>query len=93
MAEPFRVVTDDESEPKKSNSVGETVGINALMLGLGALSQRTIVGLSRLFTLLTVASAFWLFYSIRAEPSVPQLVLAGIYSAFVLTANFIVRKH
>jgi hypothetical protein len=94
-SEPFRVIEDDEPEgtaPPQSSPTLDTIGISALMLGLSALSKRLVVALSNLFVLLTVASAFWLFYSIRAEPTVPQLVLAGIYSAFVLAANFIVRK-
>jgi hypothetical protein len=90
MAEPFRVITDDETEPKPSRV--ESVGINALMIGLGALSQRAVIGLSKLFTLLTVASAFMLWWSVLPNPSILQLVGLGLYAVFVLAANIIARK-
>jgi len=87
-AKPFRVVSD-EIDP--ADGVAEKVGIQTLMLGLAALSQRTLVALSRLFTLLTVASVFWLFLSIPS-PSPWQLAELAMYGLFVLAANFIVRR-
>lgn len=61
-----------------------------LLVALGALSQRMIVALADLFTLLTVASAFWLWWSIPA-PNDRQIVALSIYAVFVLAANWIVR--
>jgi len=87
MAEPFRIIKE-EAEP---NEPSNELGIQALMLGLGALSQRTVVALSKLFTLATVGSAFWLFM-VHPEPNTMQLVEMGLYAAFVLAANFIVRR-
>lgn len=89
MAEPFRVIATEETPP--SNEPVNELGIQALMLGLGALSQRTVVGLSKLFTLATVGSVFWLFM-VHPEPNTMQLVEMGLYAAFVLVANFIVRN-
>lgn len=90
MAEPFRVITDEEIETPPSRQ--EAIGIEALRLGLGALAQRTIVALSRLFTLLTVASAFALWWNVLPSPSVLQLTGLGMYGLFILAANFLVRR-
>lgn len=65
--------------------------IAAITLALKALSQRALVAVSDLFTLLTVFSAFWLWHSIP-EPSVYQLIGLGMYGMFVLAANVIVRR-
>lgn len=96
-AEPFRVITDDaiENEPLPQNALdkaAERIGIDALMLGLSALSKRTLVALSNLFTLLTVASAFALWWRVLPEPSVYQLVGLSIYAVFLLIVNWLVRR-
>lgn len=92
-AEPFRIVEDEETEPAPpKTSTADTIGIEALRIGLSALSQRALVALSRLFTLLTVASAFTLWWRVLPDPSVFQLVGLSIYAAFVLTANLIVKR-
>jgi hypothetical protein len=93
MAEPFRVIGDDDLPPQTPTSPDplQRIGFEALMLGLKALSQRTLDALSRLFTLLTVASAFWLWMTMP-HPDVFQLVSLGGYAAFVLAVNVIVRR-
>ena len=65
--------------------------INALALLLGALSQRAVIALADLFTLLTVGSAFWVWCSVL-DPNVYQIVSHSIYGVFVLAANWIVRR-
>jgi hypothetical protein len=64
-----------------------------MLLALTALSQRTVVALSRLFTLATVASAFWLWLLILPHPDTLQLAGLGMYALFVLAANIIVAKR
>lgn len=80
-------------EPKPDPLV--KFGAEALMIGLGALSKRFLVALSSLwlgfFTISSVFSAFWLWYSIPA-PSVLQIVALGIYCVFILAMNVIVRR-
>ena len=94
MAEPFRIIGDDEPQtptsppPDKLNQIG----IEALMLGLSALSQRMVVGLSKLFTLITVASAFALWWAVMPNPTVLQLIGLGMFGLFVLAVNVIVRR-
>ena len=83
--EAFAVEAPKESKLNK-------ISADALVLALTALSQRFIVALANLFTLLTVASAFVLWY-VTPDPSVYQLVKLGLYALFVLGANWIVRRR
>lgn len=83
----FEVIEDDEPAPPKRDA-----GAALLMLGLKTLSQRAVAAMADLFTLATVGSAFWLFFAIKDQPNVYQLVLAATYSVFVLAANWIVRR-
>ena len=82
----FQVV-EDSPEPVPDNSAATA----ALMLALKALSQRALIALDNMFTLITVSLVFWLFKSIP-EPNTYQLVGLGIFALFVLAANVIVRK-
>lgn len=84
----FQVVRDETETEQKPTDNG--AAIRLLMLALGALSQRALVAVADLFTLLTVASAFWLWRSIP-DPNELQIIALSIYAAFVLAANWIVR--
>jgi hypothetical protein len=55
------------------------------------LSQRALAALSSLFTLVTVASAWWLWKSMP-EPTVLQVVSLSIYAVFILAINWIARR-
>jgi hypothetical protein len=93
MAEPFRIISEDETEkPSRTDRALESVGMQTLLLGLGALSKRAIVALQSLFVLLATASAFTLWWSVLPSPSVLQLTGLGMYAMFVLAASVIVRK-
>jgi hypothetical protein len=89
MAPKFQVV-DQTTEPEQENTA-EKVGIRMLLLGLTALSQRAIEAVASLFTLVTVGSAFWLWYQ-TPHPDVYQIISLTIYGLFVLSANWIVKK-
>lgn len=94
MTKPFQIITDDaedQPQPSKTDHV-ESLGMQALMMGLSALSQRTIVALSRLFVLAATASAFALWWAVLPNPTVLQLVGLGMYGIFVLAASFIARR-
>ena len=84
----FEVVSDEQATQPASDS---SASITALMLSLKALSQRTLVALDNLFTLITVGLVFWLWKSIP-DPNTNQIVWTGMYAAFVLAANVIVRR-
>ena len=93
MAQPqFEVVEDDPPEQTKSDDGGQAA-IDILLLLLKPLSQKTIIALGNLFSLLTVASVFWLCLSIIPhDPSIQQLVGLGGYAVFVVAVNLIVRR-
>lgn len=85
----FEVVGGTETEqPAPDNGAA----VRMLTLALAALSQRALVAIADLFTLLTVGSAFWLWSSIPA-PNDRQIIALSIYALFVLAANWIVRRN
>jgi hypothetical protein len=77
-------------QASKSDAL-ESAGLAILMASLKALSARAVEALSKLFTLATVASAFYLWY-LTPEPNVLQIVSLTIYALFVLAANWLVRR-
>ena len=90
MADPRwkpEVIEDDESSERQDNSVAASL----LALSLKALSQRALVALESLFTLITVGLVFVVWMSIP-EPTTHQIVSMGIFAGFVLAANVIVRR-
>jgi hypothetical protein len=85
----FEVVSET---PDESQSCAEQIGTQTLILGLKALSQRAIAAIADLFMLATIMSAFWLWY-LTPKPDTYQIVSLSIYGAFVLAANWIVRRR
>jgi hypothetical protein len=84
----FEVVGGTEAEPKPADN---GVAIAMLTIGLKALGQRALVAAADLFTLITCAGAWWLWY-LTPEPNYLQIVHNSIFAAFVLAANYIVRR-
>ena len=88
----FTPVEIHEEQPDPAFArAANAAAVSALALGLKTLSQRAIAGARTLFTLLSVASCFWLWASIP-KPDSFQLVALGMYAAFSLAAIFISRK-
>lgn len=84
----FEVVEGTEApNPPEDNSAAT----QALVLALKALSQRALIAVDNLFTLISVCLVFWLFKSLPT-PDTFQLAALGIFSLFVLAANVIVRR-
>lgn len=67
------------------------VAIAMMQMALVALGQKALVALAACFTLLTVGSAFWLWY-LTPEPNERQILSLSIYAVFVLAINWIVRR-
>lgn len=67
-----------------------------LMTALKALSQRTLIALASLQTLLAIASVLFLSYSVlhasAPAPSVLQVTGLAIYAGFVLLALWLSRR-
>lgn len=85
----FEVVGGTDAEQKP---VDNGVAIAMLTIGLKALSQRALTAATDLFTLITCAGAWWLWY-LTPEPTTFQIVHNSIFALFVLAANYIVRAR
>lgn len=97
MARAFEIVSEteageDQPQAAPAKQPGNDASIKAIMLALKALSQRTIVALSSLFTLVTVLSAWYLWMVTLPNPSVQQLVGLGLYGVLVIVVNLIVKR-
>lgn len=68
------------------------IATQMMTMALKALSQRAVVALANLFTLLTATSAFYLWYI--ALPTLDNVKIAGltIYAAFILLLNIYGRR-
>ena len=90
----FQVLSEnqplDQTQPTGQADNGAAIG--AIMLALKALSQKTIVALSTLFTAAALASAWYLWYSVLPNPTTPQLVGLGGYAAFILALEYVRRR-
>src|SRR5258707_1942739 len=90
----FEVVPDDEPTPERyahDYEQREPAGVGIMLLALKALSQRALTAITDLFTLITVFGAWWLWYKIP-DPTPNQIVSLSIFAAFVLAANWLVRR-
>jgi hypothetical protein len=90
MAEMFKLEPVPETEPAEGGQARSDAGMAMLMMGLKALSQRALAGLSSLFALFAVGSAFWLWF-LTPKPDVYQIVSLTIYALFVLVATYLVK--
>ena len=77
----FEVVPDEPTPP----------GTNLLLLALRSLSQRAVIALADLFTLVTVLSAWVLWYG-KPDPNGYQIVSLSIYALFILAVNVVIRR-
>lgn len=86
----FEVVPDGQDESPQVAQQKPDAAFAAMMLALRTLSQRTIVALAALRTLLMVGSVFWLAMTLH-EPNTYQLTLLGMYAVFILAIAWIGR--
>lgn len=97
MSRPFQLVEDQAEAPQVAAPapakapVLNRVSIEMMSMALSTLSQRALVALAACFTLLTVGSAFWLWF-VTPDPTDRQIISLTIYAAFVLAINVIVRR-
>lgn len=87
----FEIVGGTETEIEKPAPVDNGVAIAMLTIGLKALSQRALTAATDLFSLLTISSCFWLWWSIPA-PNDRQIVSLTLYGLLILAINWIVRR-
>ena len=91
----FQLVEDPAPEPAAHAAPKQPllnrVSVEMLSMAITALSQRALIALSASFTLLTVGSAFYLWF-LTPDPTDRQIVSLTIYALFVLSINIISRK-
>jgi hypothetical protein len=90
----FEVVPDEDEQPSNPAPEGDSSkAVDILLLLLKPLSQKTLIALSNLFSLLTVISVFWLcLVIIPNSPTTQQLIGLCGYAVFVIAVNIIVRR-
>lgn len=98
MAEPrqgfkLEAVPEDDERPAPAESRADGFATDIIALALKTLSQKSLIALASLFSLLTVASVFWLALTIAANPSVYQIATLAIFAVFVVGINIIVRRR
>ena len=74
------------------SSSAQQAAIQMMMVALKALSQRALIALSNLFTLLTALSVFVLWFKAPTDPTLNQIVRLTLYAVFVLVLNLIKRR-
>ncbi len=88
----WEVIQDESPEPEAVPSRPEPhLGVDLLALGLKTVSQRFVAALVNLFTLVTMIGVWFLWYK-TPDPNVTQIVSLSIFAAFVLAANWLVRR-
>jgi hypothetical protein len=79
--------------PQQPSQSAQHAATSMLLLALRALSQRALVAITQLFTLITVGSAWWLWYAALPNPTITQLVELGLYGVLILLLNWLVLKR
>ncbi len=87
----FEIIDENDAPQARPQPQGQDAAFNALMLALKAMSQKTVIALSKLATLAMTGSVFWLFMSIP-NPSTNQIVWGGMYSVFILLLTFLMHR-
>lgn len=90
VEDPVEISAPAPSSAPKTSAI-DWGALQLLGVALTALSQRAMVALASCFSLLTVASAFYLWVSIP-QPNQQQLISLSIYAVFILIVNWLVRK-
>ena len=92
-AAPRFIPVDDTPSPAAAAPAQDSQAAKMILLALQALSQRAVIALSSLFTLIAVASAWALWYSVLAQPNAEQLIGCGMYAGFILAVEIVRRRR
>ena len=80
------------TKPREEEKSESELPLKLLLTALTALGQRFVVALSRLFSIITIGSAFWLWLICLPSPTIPQLVGLGLYAMFILAMHVVVKR-
>ena len=87
----WEVVEDEPAAASPAPPERDRLDVNLLALGLKTVSQRFVAALVNLFTLVTMAGTWFLWWK-TPDPNPAQIVSLTIFAAFVLAANWLVRR-
>lgn len=80
--------SSDGGDPAASDAAQRLI-----ILALKTLSQRALVAISNLFTILMCGSAFWLWYVTLPNPTTYQLIGLGLYGALIIALHLVKRRE
>jgi hypothetical protein len=93
----FQVVgvgeNEEQTPQQKDHTAANERDARILMLAISTISKRSIIAISNLFSLLSVASVWLLTYRVLPEPSQVQLVGICGYAIFILLLEIIRRRN
>ena len=87
----WEVIQDELPDEAAPSRPEPHLGVDLLALGLKTVSQRFVAALVNLFTLVTMVGVWFLWYK-TPDPNPSQIVSLSIFAAFVLAANWLVRR-
>jgi hypothetical protein len=89
VPEPIGEIPEFEAHVPQRDNAG---AMKVLLLLLQTASQRTVVALSNLVTLMVLGCGFWLWLQSPENPSITHLVQLGLFGMFGLGLRFVWRK-
>lgn len=75
-----------------STSTNDQAALKLLLLSLQTVSQRALIALSNMFTLIGLASAWWLWHETLPNPSISQLTGLALYGLLLVSLHLVRRK-
>jgi hypothetical protein len=75
---------DVEDNVVQMQPIAPSIAAEALTIALRALSQRALIALASLFSILAAASVFALYWKVLPNPSNESLIGLGLYSVFII---------
>jgi prepilin signal peptidase PulO-like enzyme (type II secretory pathway) len=88
----FQVIGDEEPQKTVDTSTLTKINTEMLLLALKTLSQRALTAITNLFTVILVASAWWLWTNVLPNPTTQQLIALGGYALFCLLIEMVRRR-
>jgi hypothetical protein len=94
----FELIADDQADETSAPAGApaqpfmQRVSTDMLVMALKALSQRFVVALLQLFTLVVIGSVFAIWVMIP-DPNPLQIISHSIYTAFALAVLWLVRRR
>lgn len=80
--------------PEPANPKENTLAVDLMFMALKALSQRTLIALASLQTILAIGSALFLAYVVfLPAPTWPQIIGTALYDGFVLIALWLSKRR